>query len=119
MVQVLKRVLDMVKNDTYPTSVEDRERYFMDNLQKGELLSKEGMASFLAHLIPTCFCSFMIGPEKSEESAACFFRALKVYPNPVELLAILQKSVPEDVIGLVYGMVSTEVQINQQRMGPQ
>jgi hypothetical protein len=28
----------------------------------------------------------MIGPEKQVESAMHFFRALRVYPNPVELL---------------------------------
>lgn len=55
------------------------------------------------------------------ESAVCIFKALKVYPNPVDLLVILQKSVPEEVLGLVYAMVSTEQHIakmqNQQPAG--
>ena len=57
-----------------------------------------------------------IGAEKTAESAACFFKAVKVYPNPVDLLVILQKSVPEDVVNVVYAMISTEVQ-HAQMMG--
>lgn len=94
MVKLLTRAMSLVKDEVYPTDVESREAYFMENLQKGELLFRQG-----AHM--------------NVEAAACFFNAVKVYPNPVDLLVILQKSIPEDVVGLVYAMISTEEQMQQ------
>ena len=35
-------------------------------------------------------------------AALCFFRALRVYPSPVELIAIYQKTVPEAVFKVRY-----------------
>jgi len=44
------------------------------------------------------------------DAALCFYKALKVYPNPVELIMIYQKTVPEAVFNLVYEMMSIEVE---------
>lgn len=38
-----------------------------------------------------------LGPEFHLQAALCFYRALRVYPSPVELIVIYQKTVPEDV----------------------
>ena len=53
------------------------------------------------------------------DAAVYFYHAVKVYPNPVDLLMILQKSIPEEVCSLVFAMVSTEVQISQMMNPPQ
>src|ERR1700733_6712106 len=37
------------------------------------------------------------GPEFNLQAALCFYRALRVYPSPVELIVIYQKTVPDDV----------------------
>jgi mitochondrial import receptor subunit TOM20 len=44
------------------------------------------------------------------DAALCFYKALKVYPNPVELIMIYQKTIPEAVFTLVYEMMSIEVE---------
>jgi import receptor subunit TOM20 len=93
MVAMLERAMDLVKDEVLPPQ-EDREKYFMDNLQNGE-------------------AAFRANPPNIEKAAAHFFNAVRVYPSPMDLLAILQKSVPEEILGLVYAMISTEVQLNQ------
>lgn len=94
MVNMLKQALELAKDMKYPTQPEEREKFFMENIQAGELLFRQG-------------------PHKVVESAVAFFHAIKIYPNPTDILVLLQKSVPEDVFALVYAMISTEVQINQ------
>ena len=38
-----------------------------------------------------------LGPSQYLPAAIAFFKAIKVYPNPVELIMIYQKTVPEPV----------------------
>jgi import receptor subunit TOM20 len=52
-----------------------------------------------------------VGEEHYFEAAMCFFRAQKVYPSPVELIMIYQKTVPEPVFQLVVGMMTLEVSV--------
>jgi import receptor subunit TOM20 len=61
----------------------------------------------------------IIGDGNTLESAVSFYHAVKVYPNPVDLLVILQKSVPEEIVTLVYSMITTEVQISKMMEGQQ
>lgn len=56
-----------------------------DYLFKVRLFSTSYIASHL----------MLIGPEFHLLSAMCFYRALRVYPSPVELIVIYQKTVPE------------------------
>jgi import receptor subunit TOM20 len=43
-------------------------------------------------------CSpFCEGPDFAVEAALAFFRALRVYPSPVELIMIFQNTVPEPI----------------------
>jgi hypothetical protein len=43
MLAMLTKALEMVKNEAYPSSVRDREKYFMENVQAGEMFSLQGM----------------------------------------------------------------------------
>lgn len=49
------------------------------------------------------------GPENYAEAAVCFFKALKVYPAPAELVMVYQKTIPPEVLTLVMGMLSKDV----------
>ena len=42
------------------------------------------------------------GPESAVEAALAFFRALRVYPSPVELIMIFQNTVPEPVFKVCF-----------------
>jgi import receptor subunit TOM20 len=47
------------------------------------------------------------GPEFAIEAALAFFRALRVYPSPVELIMIFQNTVPEPIFKVCYFAVSS------------
>ncbi|TPX33990.1 hypothetical protein SmJEL517_g03203 [Synchytrium microbalum] len=76
--------------DKIPTNVEEKEKYFMDQLQSGEILYRKGPAHYQA-------------------AAACFMRAMKVYPQPLELISLFQKSLPEPVFQILMEMMSADV----------
>lgn len=73
-----------------PSDVEEREQYFLKFVSIGEQL-------------------FAMGADKHLEAAGAFFRALKVYPQPVELIMIYQKAVPKEVFDTIMRIVAKEV----------
>lgn len=75
---------------TFPAGVEEREQYFLKYVSLGEQL-------------------FAMGPEQYLEAAAAFFKALKVYPQPVELIMIYQKAVPKEVFDTIMRIVSKDI----------
>lgn len=74
----------------FPSGVEEREQYFLKYVSLGEQL-------------------FAMGPDKYLDAAAAFFRALKVYPQPVELIMIYQKAVPKEVFDTIMRIVSKDI----------
>ncbi|RIB01355.1 mitochondrial outer membrane translocase complex, subunit Tom20 domain-containing protein, partial [Gigaspora rosea] len=85
----VKKAVDEVSKESFPTDVAAKEKYFMDQVSNGETLLAEGK-------------------ERHLDAALCFYKALKVYPNPVELIMIYQKTIPEAVINVIYEMMSFE-----------
>lgn len=75
---------------TIPKDPATREAYFMEQISIGELLFNRGEDFHL-------------------DSATAFFRALKVYPQPFELLIILGKTVPPEVNAIIMKMVEKDV----------
>ncbi|CAO3694489.1 unnamed protein product [Umbelopsis ramanniana] len=92
--ETLEAGLEAVNQEEFPTSVEDKEKFFMAQISAGETLCAQGEEHYF-------------------EAAMCFFRAQKVYPSPVELIMIYQKTVPEPVFQLVVGMMTLEHQKRQ------
>lgn len=86
----LRDGFEKIKAETVPTLAEEREQYFMQNVAAGEQLSTMGPASYVT-------------------AALSFYRALRVYPSPVELIMIYQKTVPEPIFKLVMDLSSMEV----------
>jgi len=83
-------VLD--KDAPVPTDPAQKEAFFMDQLANGEQLFRQG-------------------PEFFEASAICFYRAMKVYPNPMDLLVIFQRSTPEPVFNLLMELMASDVRL--------
>ncbi|KAI9429627.1 hypothetical protein F5148DRAFT_1372359 [Russula earlei] len=79
-----------IKDDRVPTTPEEREKYFMLQVEKGEQLCAQG-------------------PDFAVEAALAFFRALRVYPSPVELIMIFQNTVPEPIFKMVLEMMRLDV----------
>ncbi|TFK60797.1 hypothetical protein BDN72DRAFT_904666 [Pluteus cervinus] len=88
--EALRAALEQVKNEDGPKSPEEREGYFMSQVGMGEQLSLQGPAFHLP-------------------AAVCFFKALRVYPAPVKLIMIYQKTVPEPIFKIVMDMTNLDV----------
>ncbi|KAJ1679534.1 mitochondrial import receptor subunit tom20 [Spiromyces aspiralis] len=94
--QIATRLVKKVSGETMPATPEEKEKFFMGQVSKGEALAAGG-------------------PGNYEEAACCFYRALKVYPNPIELVMIYQKTIPDVIFSLVMAMMAQEVKLKQER----
>lgn len=75
-----------LEQNPIPTELTKKEEFFMQQVALGEQLAVQS--------------------SKKMDAALCFYKALVVYPNPTDILAIYQKSVPQDVYELVIMMVA-------------
>ncbi|GAA5935694.1 hypothetical protein JCM3775_003385 [Rhodotorula graminis] len=102
--QALRRALTLVNAEPVPESPEGKEQFFMEQVALGEQLAARS-------------------PEFYVASAISFYKALKVYPAPQELLMIYQKTQPPAVFDLVMELISLDLQSSassssQQSSGP-
>ncbi|KAF9464812.1 hypothetical protein BDZ94DRAFT_1281731 [Collybia nuda] len=86
----LREALEQVKKEVGPDTPEEKEAYFMNQVAMGESLSLRGPDFYLL-------------------AAMSFYRALRVYPSPVELIVIYQKTVPEPIFKIVMEMTNLDV----------
>ncbi|KAF9208923.1 hypothetical protein BGZ49_007129 [Haplosporangium sp. Z 27] len=94
--QTVEEALATIKDEDFPTTMEDREKFCMEQLSAGEAL-------------------FTQGPQNYGSAAICFYKALKVYPAPAELVMVYQKTIPPEVFTVVMGMLSKDVQSKQEK----
>lgn len=71
----IKQVVEEANDEGFPRDPEETEAYFMQEVAQGEQMATSGADPV--------------------ETALCFYRALKVYPNPRELISIYDKTVPK------------------------
>ncbi|KAI9172968.1 mitochondrial import receptor subunit tom20 [Blastocladiella emersonii ATCC 22665] len=86
--------LEALLTGPLPTTPEEKEAFFMEMLSKGEQLAK-------------------MGPPLYDLAAQCFYRALKVYPAPAELVMLYQRTLEEPVFRLIMDLVTNEVKERQ------
>ncbi|KAI6152338.1 hypothetical protein BKA82DRAFT_993451 [Pisolithus tinctorius] len=89
-VDELKHALETVRQEEVPTTPEEKEKYFMAQVGMGEQLCAKGPTFNLA-------------------AALCFYRALRVYPSPVELIVIYERTVPPPVFQIVMQLTNMDV----------
>ncbi|RHZ48329.1 TOM complex receptor protein TOM20 [Aspergillus thermomutatus] len=86
--ETLKKAVQQAKDEGFPTDLEEKEAYFMGQVARGESLCAEGSDQI--------------------EAALCFYKALKVYPQPKDLISIYDKTVPKDVLEILAEMVAMD-----------
>ncbi|EIN10928.1 MFS general substrate transporter [Punctularia strigosozonata HHB-11173 SS5] len=87
----LREALERLRNEELPTTAEEREQFFTAQVGMGEQL-------------------IMQGPMFALPASLHFYRALRVYPSPVELIVIYQKTLPEPVFKMVMELMNMDVQ---------
>ncbi|ORZ16966.1 hypothetical protein BCR42DRAFT_413625 [Absidia repens] len=85
----IQAVLDQVAQDNYPTLTEEKEAYFMNQVSQGESLVAKGEIHYHDSVLP-------------------FYRALKVYPKPLDLIMMYQKTIPDDIFQMIISIMSLE-----------
>ncbi|EIW76196.1 MAS20-domain-containing protein [Coniophora puteana RWD-64-598 SS2] len=86
----LRGALEKVRQEEVPVDPQQKEQYFMSQVSMGEQLCAQGP---MFHL----------------PAAMCFYRALRVYPAPVELIMIYEKTVPQPVFQIVMELTNLDV----------
>jgi len=87
----LKQAVKEAQEEGFPTDVEEKEAFFMNEVARGETLCQDG--------------------GQAVEAALCFYRALKVYPQPRDLISIYDKTVPKNVLDLLAEMIAADGEI--------
>lgn len=108
--QAINAVVQAAREEGFPTDVEDKEAYFMNEVGRGEALCQDGEFYF-SSLIRILYTYVSKGSDQIE-AALCFYRALKVYPQPRELIQIYDKTVPKPVIDILAEMIATDPTID-------
>ncbi|CAL5873062.1 uncharacterized protein PFLUO_LOCUS7331 [Penicillium psychrofluorescens] len=90
--EAIKQAVQQAKEEGFPTDLEEKEAYFMGQVAQGESLCAEGSDQI--------------------QAALAFYRALKVYPQPKDLISIYDKTVPKEVLEILAEMVAMDSGLN-------
>ena len=111
--ELIKEAVAEAKAEGFPTNVEEKEAFFMEQVHKGENMAAESKP--FKHLLAKVFECCLSTVETTQhhfnvhgvmltndnlgappvEAALCFYKALKVYPQPRDLIPIYDKSIPK------------------------
>ncbi|KAF2690413.1 protein import receptor MAS20 [Lentithecium fluviatile CBS 122367] len=89
--KAIRDAVARANEEGFPKDPEEVEAYFMQEVAQGEGMCQSGADSV--------------------EAALCFYRALKVYPNPRELISIYDKTVPKPVLDILAEMIAVDTSI--------
>ncbi|KAF2265772.1 protein import receptor MAS20 [Lojkania enalia] len=89
--KTIHAAVERANEEGFPKDPEEVEGYFMQEVAQGESMCQQGADPV--------------------EAALCFYRALKVYPNPRELISIYDKTVPKPVLDILAEMIAIDTSI--------
>ncbi|RDA82968.1 hypothetical protein CP532_0866 [Ophiocordyceps camponoti-leonardi (nom. inval.)] len=84
--EAIRAKVDAAKEEGFPTGVEERETFFNDQVGAGEVLSSD--------------------PALAMDAALAFYKGLKVYPAPGELVKIYDNTVPKPILDILADMIA-------------
>ncbi|KAH0064998.1 hypothetical protein KCU60_g22093, partial [Aureobasidium melanogenum] len=87
----IRQVVDNANDEGFPTDPEKTEEYFMTEVARGEQMCQDG--------------------SDPVDAALCFYKALKVYPQPRELINIYDKTVPKPILDILAEMIAVDSSI--------
>lgn len=107
----IKSAVNEAKEEGFPTDVEEKEEYFMSQVARGETLCQGGQFRSSAMLRSLVLTRVLQGSDQVE-AALCFYKALKVYPQPRDLISIYDKTVPKPVLDILAEMIASDSSIS-------
>ncbi|GAP82560.1 putative mitochondrial import receptor subunit tom-20 [Rosellinia necatrix] len=95
----IQAAVDAALEEGFPTGVNEKEQYFMEYVQQGEILAND--------------------VSRTTDAALAFYKALKVYPTPRDLISIYDKTVDKRVLDVLAEMIAYDksLDLNGQAAG--
>ncbi|KAG9104193.1 hypothetical protein FRC06_004618 [Ceratobasidium sp. 370] len=93
----LKKLLARINAEPAPTLPGEREKYFLDQVGIGEQLLTRG-------------------PAFEVPAALSFYRALRSYPSPVEIIMVFQNTLPPHIFAIVMELASLDVSSSESEL---
>ncbi|CAK3875387.1 Mitochondrial import receptor subunit tom20 [Lecanosticta acicola] len=88
----IRAKVDEANEEGFPRDPEETEAYFMQEVARGEGMCTDG--------------------SDPVDAALCFYKALKVYPQPRELITIYDKTVPKPILDILAEMIAVDPSIS-------
>lgn len=82
----IRQAVDDAKEEGFPATPDEKEAFFLEQVQAGELMAAD--------------------PSKLIDAALAFYKALKVYPTPADLINIYDKTVSKPVLDILAEMIA-------------
>ncbi|KAI9891072.1 MAG: hypothetical protein M1814_003271 [Vezdaea aestivalis] len=86
--QIRKRIKQFKEEELSDMSIEQREKLFMEYVSEGEQLSQEGSDDL--------------------QSAFCFYKGLKIYPDPRSLIGVYENTCSKSVLELISQFIALD-----------
>jgi import receptor subunit TOM20 len=101
----IKQAVEEALEEGFPRDLEEREAFFMQQIANGEGLAGDG-----GHhsTVMGDICADNLAGSDPIAAALCFYKGLKVYPEPKALIGIYENTVPENVLKLLAQMVAQD-----------
>ena len=114
--QLIRDAVDQAREEGFPTEIEDKETYFMQEVGRGEALCQDGRP-IITMRFSSLWSDISCTDSQRVEAAICFYKALKVYPQPRDLISIYDKTVPKPVIDVLAEMIALDPTISVSMSG--
>ena len=101
----IKAAVQEALEEGFPTDIEEKESFFMQQIAQGEAMAGDGT------FIVTHGSAIGINPSLGSDpigAAVCFYKGLKVYPEPQSLITIYDNTVPKEIIEILAVMVAQD-----------
>ncbi|KAI3341981.1 mitochondrial import receptor subunit tom-20 [Ustulina deusta] len=95
----IQAAVDAAIEEGFPTGVNEKEQYFMEYVQQGEVLAAD--------------------PSRTIEASIAFYKALKVYPTPRDLISIYDKTVEKRVLDVLAEMIAYDKSLDLNGQAPE
>jgi mitochondrial import receptor subunit TOM20 len=105
--EAIKQAVEEAQKEGFPTDIEEREAYFMQQVSMGE--SEQSMA---LHSPMHMFLTYIVPGTDPVGAALSFYRALCVYPEPKTLISIYENTVSKEVLEILAAMCAQDKELS-------